>query len=315
YLGVLGEGGKYTGEFGSVGRLSWLGDTLVVSDPATLRAVGFVNDGRPVFTIDLSSHHLVPQSVLSGRRLLAQPEVTAANQATTEREIVNTDAVGRDRTAAVRLSLVHARGHLHLDTPSGPLDSYFAQPWSDHDLFDYDPSGHGIVTVRRMVSSRRQAAPAVTVTRTLPTGRIAWTRHVTYVPELIAPRDVRAAVDRYVPDLMRVPEAARLGPASLGRTIQRALFKPAHAPAATRVVAGSDGTTWIRGADVGWSRDSRAHPSVKWTVLSANGASLAELNLPGNLEIFVADVNHVWGTLSDANGVPVVVRYRLRRNN
>ena len=75
-------------------------------------------------------------------------------------------------------------------------------------------------------------------------------------------------------------------------------FRPA-----TRVVAGADGTTWLR------MRTSRV--KHQYLVLEPNGGILGWVDLPDNFHLEVAQKGAVWGSETDHDGIMSVARYRI----
>jgi hypothetical protein len=64
---------------------------------------------------------------------------------------------------------------------------------------------------------------------------------------------------------------------------------------------GLDGSLWLREF---MDEDNRL-------VLSADGMPLMRVSLPKGLRVLAASRTHVWGTLSDPDDVPMVLRYRI----
>jgi NAD(P)H-nitrite reductase large subunit len=71
----------------------------------------------------------------------------------------------------------------------------------------------------------------------------------------------------------------------------------------SHVVAGRDGTIWLR-------REERGGVT-RWEVLDASGSVVARLDVPAALRILAADRTDVWGVETDDLDVPYVVRYRV----
>ena len=85
-----------------------------------------------------------------------------------------------------------------------------------------------------------------------------------------------------------------------------ALDLPEFYPPISAVVAGVDGTSWLRREDTG-------APATEWLVLDARGNMSARLRLPRQLEIKWAGANHIWAAVPDEFDVPFLVRYRIMR--
>ncbi len=89
------------------------------------------------------------------------------------------------------------------------------------------------------------------------------------------------------------------------RAVRKAIRMPSVLAPVSAVVAGRDGTTWIRREAVG-----EQHPA--WMVLDEQGVWIAQLRMPAGLRVYQADRDHVWGVEVDELDAPRVVRYRVR---
>jgi hypothetical protein len=92
---------------------------------------------------------------------------------------------------------------------------------------------------------------------------------------------------------------------SIEPALQAAFCAPAYHPPAEAIVAGHDGTTWLRLAARG--------EGATWLVLDPAGAALAAVEAPSELVIRAADGERVWGVVPGPNGAPRVTRYRVGR--
>ena len=72
----------------------------------------------------------------------------------------------------------------------------------------------------------------------------------------------------------------------------------------TRLVAGRDGTTWLR---LRTSRSGHRH-----LVLNPDGSTLGWVALPENFRLEVAERGQVWGTETDSDDIQSVTRYRIQ---
>jgi hypothetical protein len=89
------------------------------------------------------------------------------------------------------------------------------------------------------------------------------------------------------------------------RLVRDALYVPRSLPPVAAVVAGMDGTIWLKRA--GGGRES------PWTVLDPDGGVVARVAAPAELSIRQVDGARVWGVVAGRDDVPMVVRYRIRR--
>lgn len=80
----------------------------------------------------------------------------------------------------------------------------------------------------------------------------------------------------------------------------------AYYPPVTRVLAGADGSIWIR-------REEVKADSVRWQVLGRDGDLLGGLSTRSGLDIHSASVDEVWAVEHNELDVPFVVRMRVVR--
>src|SRR5688500_7808836 len=72
-LRIIGRRGSGPGEFLAVGRLSWIGDTLVVQDPSVQRFILFNRTGALLDSFRPTVGAYLTRGVLGDRSILAQP--------------------------------------------------------------------------------------------------------------------------------------------------------------------------------------------------------------------------------------------------
>ena len=136
-------------------------------------------------------------------------------------------------------------------------------------------------------------------------GRRTWTARIPYTPRRLTRELIE---DSIAPQARMIAEVPDFGatPATVAGWIRAQLYTPRNLPPVNAVVAGRDGTTWLRREPV------RGAPA-RWMVLGAGGRVLATLEAPPGLRIMEADAQHVWGVVKDELDVPYVVVYRVRR--
>ena len=98
-----------------------------------------------------------------------------------------------------------------------------------------------------------------------------------------------------------VPETASEGPGGL---------RVARFPAASRVLAGSDGTIYVQRRTV---RDDRVVPDLEWLVFSPAGELLARLEVPPNLEVLAFGPGSVVAKAQDEAGVAEIRVHTLKK--
>lgn len=112
-----------------------------------------------------------------------------------------------------------------------------------------------------------------------------------------------------------LPDMQRLTPsiAVLRKAIADSVRFPEFHPAVTKVIVGSDASTWLRGPD-------NRSGTVRWLVLDARGRPARILytdrelgiTVGGNISVMVPDRTGVWAVVHDELDVPYVVRYEFR---
>jgi hypothetical protein len=178
---------------------------------------------------------------------------------------------------------------------------FLQQPWDDSPLLAPSPTGESFVSVDRLAASGREAV--FTVTRFDPRGRQIYSRAFRYVPKPIPAAWRRGFIRENAEAL------AELRPGLPAALVERELTDGAYVPAAqppvSAVVAGIDGTVWLR-------RESSEAAMVWWQVLDVNGRIIANVSVPRELNILAARRDRVWGTTTNENDVPRLIRYAVQ---
>jgi len=81
---------------------------------------------------------------------------------------------------------------------------------------------------------------------------------------------------------------------------------PEYLPVAKQVIAGSDGTVWLRRTGL----YSDGEHDV-WTVFDPTGTAVAAVDVPHGVRVPDANRAYAWAAIEDEIGVPYVVRYRV----
>jgi hypothetical protein len=179
--------------------------------------------------------------------------------------------------------------------------TYVPQPFTDTPLSAVAPDGSGMVLVARSAAGSQRGA-TFTVRKLDPSGRVLFARSYPYAPHELGEEMVDAAVGRHVEGL-EAARMTRLPPASLGRMIRSALYRPRYLTPVTDVVVGRDGTIWLRREESG--------DVVGWNVLDAGGRMIGTLTLPVRLNVQYADRTQLWALELDELDVPTLARFRV----
>jgi hypothetical protein len=88
--------------------------------------------------------------------------------------------------------------------------------------------------------------------------------------------------------------------------VRQALYVPDALAPVRDLVVGRNGLIWLQ-------RDSVGNGTARWDVLSPAGEPRGTVQLPAKMRLLSADGTHVYGTVTDADDVPYIVRFRIRR--
>lgn len=301
FLRRIGRGGGGPGEFSQPAGLGWLGDTLWVMDMPVGRINLFLADGTFLETLTIVSppigekyFGLAPVALMADGSLISQPVMAAHILAQgieaevplfrSDRSLERLDTLAFISVANQSLEVTHAKGVM-----------FTHQPMTDHDLHAVLPGGSGLIVVERGAPSNPGSA-FFRVTRLQPAGDTAFSKSIHYEPV----RLTEILVDSLVAELSQ-----RLrGPAPIEeRAIRESLYLPTFIPPVEALVAGRDGTIWLK-------RSSSREGST-WMVLSEDGSVAARLTAPSGLRLLQAEREKVWGVVRDSLDVPYVGRYRV----
>lgn len=306
HLRSFGRRGAGPGEFLAVGEMGWRADTLWVTDPMQLRTTLFTLDGRVVRTIGAVTRATGEYMPAGAWALLANGAVLARPGGAQRTEggipllhrlpLLRIDpATERTDTLAWR----ELRNRM-LRVPDGRSLLTLVQPWDDTPLFAVAADGSSVVRVDRALPEGGE--PVFRVTRFSPEGRRLFSRVFRYPPVPIEAGWRREWGAKMARDIAEVRPVGNVR--ALADVLAREVFVPAVMPPVTAVVAGTDGTVWLR-------REERGGATVEWLVLDASGRLSASVRTPAGLTVQQASRTHVWGTITDDLDVPYVLRFRV----
>ena len=306
FLGFIGRRGEGPGEFRRVGSMGLHEGRVWVDDPDLQRHQFFDAEGRFVSSARIRGHPTFPmsrgtyvQGILADGSMLVRHEVSADELAQSPPPpeavfLFGPDGLLRDTVATIvgRSNIVALRGIGWTTVSSIPV-SY--RSW-----LSVVPDGSGFVVVHR--TGATSARPhRFRVIRFDARADTAWARDIPYDP-IPVPRDWRSRhVERQVRNIVEEPTfpEGRIRP-----QLERAygtleFFPPVHG-----VIAGLDGSTWLRlrtGVD-----------SYEWEVLDKSGRAIARVDPPQG-GVRWADAESLWFVEHDELDVPYLVRYVIRR--
>lgn len=299
-LRKIGRRGGGPGEFEALTSMGWRGDTLFVSDERQRRITLFSAAGRVAGTRRVEATlpgpppaPVAPVALLANGTtlgLLAPSPTALATGAIPRLPLVRVDGA-----RAVPLAFLDWRDNKVALIALDGGQAFFSRPVSGESLWAVAPSGDALYVVDRPVP-RGAGTSSFRVTRLRPNGDTVYTRTYEHRPVPLT----RAQRDSLTGAVTRALRRAQPG----DEAVRRAMRLPEYQPPVTKVVAGRDGTVWLR-------REGIGRQAVEWTVLDASGRILASLRLPAGLQVYQADRGHVWGVMPDEMDVPQILRYRI----
>jgi hypothetical protein len=284
--GLLGRQGKGPGEWLDASAIGAFGDSVWISDGNLRRVTLFGPTGAHVKTIASAGLGygvlFADHTVASLPPIIVGPSVSRINP-------VRIDTTGKTLNTIV--DVPYEEAVVYTDGMNSPPSGM--QPLPDHVLFGACPDGSGIILVDRKVQEKD---PAFTVTKYAPDGRIIFRSRIPYDPKPIP--------NGYLDSIAEAYGAMRRGNAGMVATYRKALHKPAHLPSVSALAFGTDGTLLL-------ARERAGRTSVRWTVMSAAGKVLYDVDLPLAAWVKGAVGKNIWTIERSPEGEAQIVRYRI----
>ncbi|MEQ9568591.1 MAG: 6-bladed beta-propeller [Longimicrobiales bacterium] len=309
WLRDFGRQGEGPGEFRRPTRLGIVGGEVWVGDPAGRRLELFLADGSPLRSFrwqvapDSMGVQAFPSAPLADGSILAGPGNLELGSAS--RGWVKHRAYFRATAEGENLGEVYREELVSSDFVAGefPDGGVFVgmHPIPEFPLVALYPDGSGFVAVERLAA--RGPGEAFFRVRVFSVGGDVETDiSVPYGP---VPAD--GWLDRYLREIEddMMERSGAVDPQTVD-AFRDALTDRAYYPPVTRVVAGADGSIWIR-------REESAADSVRWDVLARNGEPLGRLSTPTELRLHLASLEEVWAVELNDLDVPFVVQMRVLR--
>jgi hypothetical protein len=299
-LASVGREGEGPGEFGRMGSIGWLADSLWVFDAQLRRVTVFGPDREYARTIrvvrrngsgDDVSSFLAPLAVYADHTILAVAFADSGRLLLVRADL----ETGRERALVVRQTMADA--HV-LTSPYLELDVFPPVP-----IFAVSPRGRFATVVRvdegespprPIASARQQAGPRLSITTLDQDGDTGVTSTVE-VPGV--------AISRAVADSLIEAKASRLRPET-ERLFRRHAYVPPFWPPAKSAVVSDSGSAWIQ-----------LHSSTRdalYLVVDARGEVLGTVTLRPNTVVAAIGDGVVWCLETDADDVQTIVRYKLQ---
>ena len=301
---VVGGRGDGPGEFRIPTLLTWRGDSLAVGDfqrgislfgpdGAYVTSVSFtLTDGASAFGI--RPIILLPDGSVAALSIAGNSDVTSGAVAHEFWLKTSRDGVIVDTLARVPLE-----GRLYEAEVNGRGGSgMHPMAWSD--LVATPPDGSSLVFVRRPAAEASGAA-TYQVVRVGPDGDTLATAALSYEPVPLTDAHVDSITTEMAERWAAMAEATVPAAAA---AIKAQLPWPAYQPPVTAVMAGSDGSVWLR-------REMAGTPAARWEVFDANLSPMGWVELPKALDVKVVARDGFYAVELDEMDVPRVVRYTV----
>jgi len=306
--GAIGRKGAGPGEFQDVSAVSWVGDTLFVFDMGLHRVSYFGPDNRLLRTV----------AIPRGLNLTAKTSATDSTiwgfspfAAFANGEMIGEARLNIGRTSESSRNVLVAQSSRNTFRLIATPPSYDDERW----MMWYSGFGNTVPFVLqpqvRWASDGSKIAFLTADQRTNvgkffvavhdSGGKLLYEKSFSYRGIPIPGSVADSAINASFPLRVAVLEGP---PNSQWQTLAKKRM-PATFSLVERIVIGGDGRTWLT---------LRATPSgQEVVVLDARGAPSAVVSLPRNARIEQTDASQIWVTQRDGDGLPSVVRYRMRR--
>lgn len=302
FLRSVGRRGPGPGEFGVLGRMGWLADSLWIVDFGRLQLFGPDLEFSRVVTFPLlrpppGVARLIPGPIMADGSVLGIPAGPDAGRPapivllSEEGEITDTLAHVRQRDPFVRVTVSD-------DTrPANITD-----PWIANPIWISEQNGAAILIVDGPVPEAAADA-SFRITRIGINGDTLLNRRVEYSPIQMT----ADLLDQTYSEIVARIGSSRSSVAetTIRRAVESAIPGPAFLPPVSGMVLGRDGTIWLR-------REELRRDSVKWDVLDSAGGALGSLRLPASFSVMRAQRDRIWGIEVDSLDVPYVRVYEIR---
>lgn len=309
-LRTIGRFGQGPGEFQTITRLGWRGDTLWVADRQLRRISLFSPDGEVYSTlrVDLpafrGTNPVEPGGLLSDGSVVAVPRIFSEDVVSgkiLEYPLLRASQDGTVLDTIVWLSLEHSKaGVQNRDAPWRGL--YRSPPFPDNPLWQFLPDGSALIVVDRLAPESPDDAE-IGVHKLSVAGDTLWSRRYAFAPELVARSVKDSAIDEWVERVLDARGPGISNPIVAERRVREALFLPDYHPGVlgSRFAVGPDGSMWLPVRQA-------TEPKQAYWLISPEGELVAQM--PRTFEIFLGTEEVVWGRETDELDVSYLVRAR-----
>ena len=309
WLRDFGRPGDGPGEFRWPSRLGVVDGEIWVGDPGGRRLEVFLPDGTPSRSYrwevppDSLGARAYPSAPLSDGSILAGPGTLSLGAAS--RGWVTHRSYYRATDAGEVLGEVYREVLASSDFTAGELPGggifVGMHPIRESPLVAFYPDGSGLVAVERLAARN----PQDTVFRVRvysAEGNVETDISVPYKPV-----SAEGWLERHLREIERdMIERSGSANRQMIEALREALTDRPFYPPVTNVIAGADGSIWIR-------REELAADSVRWDVFRRNGESIGRVPTSAGLSIHCASLDEVWAVERNELDVPFVIRMRVTR--
>lgn len=286
----MGRQGRGPGEFTMLGMIGSVGDSIWGVDLMSSQVSLFDRSGRVAH-----AWRVEPPGFAAFNQPAALFSDGTAVLPVFRREspLVSRHVVFRTRwDGSILDTLVHIptrTTELPLDGANGLVQT--SQPFGDDPLYGISPDGRFIAVVD--VAVEEVGPDSVRITLQQSDQRPVYRRTIPWAHEPLTPGLIDSTVRAKATQLRlrRIPASA----------IRARLYTPSHASPVSALLVGTDGSVWLKAA--------RKSDQFDWLVVDRRGALVASVTMPSNSRVLTLD-RGVWGIETDANGLPIVVRWR-----
>lgn len=307
FSGVVGRRGDGPGEFRIPGYLSWRGDSLAVTD--FQRGISlFSPDGAFASLISFNINDA--SSAFGGRPIFPLADGFVAALAPAGNSEVTTGSAthetwlkaSRDGTITDTLAVLELAGRLY-SVRYRERGRSGAHPLAWAPLLTAPPRGTSLLVVDRDPYTGGNTA-TYRVARLGLDGDTLETAALPYDPVPLTAEQVDSIA---LAMAQGWAESMNATTASVAREIEGQIQWPEHQPPVTAVLAGDDGSVWLR-------REMVGAPSARWEVLDGHLSPLGRADLPVDFELKVVTKDRVYGVELGEFDVPRLVRLDVGGN-
>jgi hypothetical protein len=309
YLRTVGSEGSGPGQFRSVGRMGFRGDSMWVADSPQSRITMFSPEGEVLNTLAVRGPRIegisrgpASVAVLAGDGSLVAFAAPVDSTETYMYPLIRLDRSGREivRFGALRYSPpMVMKGEV-----DGRVQAYITNwPTSQTGLWDPAPKGEVVVVDRPVPTSGAQST--FRVQRFGVDGTPVLDVNVPYTPQEIPAPTLDSLYTTGFGVLPGGSEAIYQVPQSINDEYLRQMrANVRYDVPVTAMEVGHDGTIWLQ-------RENLGRKNVRWNVLDPEGKLIGEFTVPSNLTIFETERGKVWGVITDELDVSYIVRYAV----